>query len=99
MTCRRVSHDAAHYVNVCPLHLQVMPRLSSFRDTAQDIISVQDNLLDIEKVRLIVVWISLQKIRTRQYGPDAKDGTPLGYMRQIKEGKGTFAGLLAKLCR
>jgi hypothetical protein len=53
----------------------------------------------IVKVRSLTTWMSCQKIRTRAYGNDAKPGTVLGYMKQIKELQGTFAGLLALLCR
>lgn len=54
---------------------------------------------EIVKVRALVTWMCCQKIRTRQYGADAKPGTVMGYMKQMKEGKGTFAGLLTNLCR
>ncbi|XP_060594103.1 hillarin-like [Ruditapes philippinarum] len=58
-----------------------------------------DYSTEIAKVRALTTWMSCQKIRTRAYGNDAKPGTVLGYMKQIKELQGTFAGLLALLCR
>ena len=73
--------------------------MTSFQDIAKDMALAQKNLTDLEKVRLLVVWMCVQRIRTRQYGADAKEGTPLGYMKKIKEGSGTFAALLAQLCR
>ncbi|XP_045216355.2 hillarin-like [Mercenaria mercenaria] len=54
---------------------------------------------EILKVRALATWMSCQKIRTRQYGNEAKPGTVLGYMKQIKDLQGTFAGLLTLLCR
>jgi len=54
---------------------------------------------DVCRVRALTTWLAGQKVRTRPYGADAKPGTVLGYMKQIKENKGTFPGLLAHLCR
>jgi len=51
------------------------------------------------KIRAFTTWISCQKVRTRSYGSEAKEGTAAGYMKKVKELKGTFAGLLALLCR
>ena len=73
--------------------------MTSFQDIAKDMALAQKNRTDLEKVRLLVVWMCVQRIRTLQYGADAKEGTPLGYMKKIKEGSGTFAALLAQLCR
>ena len=54
---------------------------------------------DLQKVRSLIVWMSCQRIRTRTYPVMTKVDTPIGYMKLIKEGRGTFAAFYAQLCR
>ena len=69
----------------------------TFEDVAKSVTNTYEQ--DVIKVRALCTWMSCQKTRTRSYGSDAKPGTVLGYMKQIKESTGTYAGLLAHLCR
>ncbi|KAL4227722.1 hypothetical protein ACF0H5_013157 [Mactra antiquata] len=69
----------------------------TFEDVATKLTS--DFGLEILKVRALTTWISCQKIRTRNYGNDTKPDTVMAYMKQMKDLKGTFAGLLTLLCR
>ncbi|KAL5005340.1 hypothetical protein ScPMuIL_018796 [Solemya velum] len=56
---------------------------------------------DLETARCLLVWMSAQRIRTRLYSPKVKvkENTPLAYMEDIHEGRGTFAAFYALLCR
>ncbi|XP_052212948.1 uncharacterized protein LOC127831903 isoform X2 [Dreissena polymorpha] len=84
--------------NYCTLsHTNPISPKGTFMGVAMALTAPHD--LDIARVRALVTWLGCQKIRSRQYGSDTKKGTVLGYMKQIKDLQGTFAGLLTLLCR
>ncbi|KAK3602768.1 hypothetical protein CHS0354_027766 [Potamilus streckersoni] len=70
---------------------------SSFSELAEYL--TKDFSTDIYKVRAITVWMSAQNFRTRDYGGNIEENTPLAYMKRIRESRGTFAGLFALICR
>ncbi|CAH1257181.1 KY [Branchiostoma lanceolatum] len=57
-----------------------------------------DDLSDLERVRMLFHWVTAQNLQDMTFGDDVVEESPLGYLKVIKEGKGTCAKLFEQLC-
>lgn len=61
---------------------------------------VNDARNGIQKVRAIYIWLSQQQIYTVKFPATVKDAhSPLGYMKTIQQGNGSYTSFFTVLCR
>ncbi|KAL3865486.1 hypothetical protein ACJMK2_042871 [Sinanodonta woodiana] len=54
---------------------------------------------DLQKLRAIFIWLGQQNIEGEKYPKATSADTPIGYMKLMKDKKGTYASFFALLCR
>ncbi|XP_046544530.1 lim and transglutaminase domain protein ltd-1-like [Haliotis rubra] len=59
----------------------------------------EDCINDLQKLRSVFTWLGSQDVYGGNYGKTTSNESPRGYMKLMREGKGSYAALFALLCR
>lgn len=59
----------------------------------------EDCINDIQKLRSVFTWLGSQDVYKGDYTKTTSYDSPLGYMKLMYQNRGSYAALLALLCR